>query len=784
MIQHSSFPTEPWEVRETELDLSVLAQTESIFALSNGHIGLRANLEEGEPHGLPGTYLNSFYETHPLLHSEPGYGYAEVGQTLVNVTNGKVIRLLVDDEPFDVRYGRLRAHERVLDMRAGVLRRQAEWVSPAGQEVRLSSVRLVSFAQRAVAAILYEVEPLGAPARLVVQSELVANEPLPAIVQDDPRTSSGMGSALRSEFFSDHDAQVVLVHSTKESGLRMAAGMDHVVEGPPTTQTTEKSSEDLGRVTVATELEPGQRLRLVKFLGYGWSNQRSVPAVRDQVEAALAAARRTGWEGLLDAQRAYLDDFWDRADVELEGDAELQQALRFALFHVLQAGARAEGRAIAAKGLTGPSYDGHTFWDTETFVLQPLTYTAPHAVGDALLWRHSTLDLARERAKILGLEGASFPWRTIRGQAISGYWPASTAAFHINAGIADAIVRYQSATGDDVFEREAGLELLVETARLWLSLGHHDAHGHFRIDGVTGPDEYSAIADNNVYTNLMAQKNLQAAADAVERHPDRARELDVGPDEADAWRDAAEAMLVPYDEALGVHPQDEQFTEHAVWNFARTGPDEYPLMLHHHYFDLYRKQVVKQADLVLALYLRGDAFSPEAKARNFKYYEPLTVRDSSLSSFVQAVVAAEVGHLELAYDYLGEAALLDLGDLHHNTRDGVHLASLAGAWIAAVAGFGGMRDHGGSLSFAPRLPERLSRLAFRLCFRGRRIRVEVDCWQARYSLLQGASLDVAHHGDTVTLMPDEPVTRPIPKLPSRKAPAQPQGRAPVRRQPT
>jgi alpha,alpha-trehalose phosphorylase len=784
MAQHRSFRSEPWAVRETELNLSRLAESEAIFALSNGHIGLRANLEEGEPHGLPGTYLNSFYETHPMAHAEAGYGYPEVGQTLVNVTNGKIIRLLVDDEPFDVRYGRLRAHERVLDLRAGVLRRQAEWVSPAGQEVRLSSVRLVSFAQRAVAAILYEVEPLGARARLVVQSELVTNEPLPAAIQDDPRASSGMGSALSSEYFSDHANRVVLVHSTKRSGLRMAAGMDHVVEGPPTTQTTAESSEDLGRVTVATELEPGQRIRLVKFLGYGWSSRRSLPSVRDQVEAALAAARRSGWEGLLSAQRDYLDDFWDRADVELEGDAELQQAVRFALFHVLQAGARAEGRAIAAKGLTGPSYDGHTFWDTETFVLQPLTYTVPHAAGDALRWRHATLDLARERAKILGLEGASFPWRTIRGQAISKYWPASTAAFHINADISAAVVRYLVATGDDTFEREAGLELLVETARLWLSLGHHDARGRFRIDGVTGPDEYSAIADNNVYTNLMAQNNLWAAADTVERHPDRARELGVDPDEVAAWQDAARAMFIPYDEALGVHPQAEEFTEHAVWDFAHTDPDQYPLMLHFHYFDLYRKQIVKQADLVLALYLRGDAFSLDAKARNFEYYEPLTVRDSSLSAFAQAVVAAEVGHLELAYDYFGEAALLDLGNLHHNTRDGVHLASLAGAWIAAVAGFGGMRDYGGSLSFAPRLPERLSRLAFRLCFQGRRIRVEVDHRQARYTLLQGSPLDVAHHGATVTLAPDESVTRPIPKPPARKAPAQPPGRAPARRRPT
>ena len=783
MIQHRCFPPEPWTIRETELDLSVLAQSESIFALSNGHIGLRANLEEGEPHGLPGTYLNGFYETRSLPYAEAGYGDPEVGQTLVNVTNGKIIRLLVDDEPFDVRYGRLRVHERVLDLRDGVLRRRAEWVSPAGQAVQVSSVRLVSFVQRAVAAILYEVEPLESSARLVVQSELVANEPLPAVVGGDPRAGSGVGYALCSELFSHHHERVVLVHSTRESGLRMAAGADHVIEGPPGTETTVESSEHLGRVMVATELEPGQRLRLVKFLGYGWSSQRSVPSVRDQVEAALAAARRSGWEGLLAAQRNYLDDFWEGADVELEGDDELQQAVRFALFHTLQASARAEERAIPAKGLTGPGYDGHTFWDTETFVLQPLTYTVPHAAGDALRWRHTTLDSAHARAKILGLDGAAFPWRTISGEESSGYWPASTAAFHINADIADAVVRYRSATLSDAFEREVGLELLIETARLWRSLGHHDARGRFRIDGVTGPDEYSAIADNNIYTNLMAQRNLLAAAEAVERQPDCARKLGIGSEEAAGWRDAARAMLVPYDEALAVHPQAEEFTEHAVWDFAHTGPEQYPLLLHFPYFDLYRKQVVKQADLVLALYLRGDAFSPEAKARDFEYYEALTVRDSSLSAFVQAVVAAEVGNLELAYDYFGEAALLDLGNLHHNTRDGVHLASLAGAWIAAVAGFGGMRDHEGFLAFAPQLPQWLSRLTFRLLFRGRRIQVAVDHRQARYTLLQGASLDITHHGATVTLVPDEPVTRSIPKPPTRKVPFQPPGRAPARRRP-
>src|SRR5205085_1667247 len=306
----------------------------------------------------------------------------------------------------------------------------------------------------------------------------------------------------------------------------------------------------------------------IKFIAYGWSSERSLAAIRDQVAAALEGARHAGWEGLLREQREYLDRFWDHADVEVEGDAELQQAVRFGLFHTLQAGARGEQRAIAAKGLTGPGYDGHTFWDTEMFVLPVLTYTAPRAAADALRWRHQTLELARDRAHTLGLRGAAFPWRTIRGQECSSYWPAGTAAFHINADIADAVLRYQAARDDPEFEKTVGLELLVETARLWRSLGHHDGSGRFRIDGVTGPDEYSAVADNNVYTNLMAQRNMRGAADVVERHPRRAGELGVDAEEAASWRDAAEKMVIPYDSALRVHPQAEGFTKHKVWDFA------------------------------------------------------------------------------------------------------------------------------------------------------------------------------------------------------------------------
>jgi alpha,alpha-trehalose phosphorylase len=780
MIKQPEFNLEPWSLRESELILDRLPQTESVFALSNGHIGWRGNLDEGEPHGMPGSYLNGVYEVRPLPFAEQVYGRPSTGQTVINVVNGKVMRLFVDDEPFDVRYGRLLSHERVLDFRSGLLTRRAEWTSPAGGSVRVTSTRLVSFTNRAVGAISYEVEPIDQRLQISVQSSLLANEQLPDS-DGDPRAAAVLEHPLNHEFDAARDLAVILVHRTGTSGLRIGTAMDHHIDAPGEVQTEARSYEDGGLVTASTVLKPGQKLHIIKFVAYGWSSARSLPAVRDQAFAALSGAKLAGWDGLVTGQRAYLDAFWDRADVEVEGDIEIQQAVRFGMFHVLQAGARGEDRAIPAKGLTGPGYDGHVFWDTESFVLPVLTFTAPDAAASALRWRHSILPTARERAVQLGLRGAAFPWRTIAGQECSGYWPAGTAAFHINADIADAVVRYVDATGDEEFERGPGMELLVETARLFRSLGHHDGAGQFHIDGVTGPDEYSAIADDNVYTNLMAQQNLAAAAAVATKYMDRARELDVSVEESASWRDAAAAMFIPYDEALGVHPQAARFTQHQPWDFDATPADHYPLLLHYPYFDLYRKQVVKQADLVLAMLTRSDAFTADEKARNFDYYEALTVRDSSLSASIQAVMAGEVGHLDLAFDYLGEAALMDLDDLEHNTRDGVHIASLAGTWMALVGGFGGLRRAGAMVTFAPRLPEGINRLEFTLLVRGRRLRVRVTHDSARYQLLDGEPLDITHHGEKLTLAGTHAQERRISRLPSRPRPTQPAGRSPARR---
>jgi alpha,alpha-trehalose phosphorylase len=691
-----------------------------------------------------------------------------------------------------VRTGALLHHERVLDFRTGTLSRKLHWRSPSGRAVAVTSTRLVSLDQRGVLALRYSVGALERPVEVVLQSGLVANTQRPHLPSDST-TDDLLEHPLDAQEHAAEGGRLTLVHRTKRTGLLVGATTHHDLEASDSAEDVEchgEATPDHARYTVRARLEPGQSVTLTKLVAYAWSDGRELPALRDELAGALTVARHVGFDGLLASQREILEEFWECADVEVDGDPELQQAVRFALFQVLQASARAEGRAIAGKALTGTGYEGHAFWDTETFVLQVMTAVRPEVTRHALSWRHTTLPPARERARTLDLAGAAFPWRTITGPECSGYWPAGTAAFHVNADIADAVLRYVDATGDEAFAREAGVEMLVETARLWCSLGHWGRDERFHVFGVTGPDEYSALGDDNVYTNLMMQRNLRGAVAWVKAYPEATEPLDVTVDEVAEWDRAADAVCVPYDEELGVHPQGAGFLDQPRWDFAGTDAEQYPLHSFFPYLQLYRKQVVKQADLVLALFLRGDAFTDEEKLRDFAYYEQITVRDSSLSACCQAILAAEVGLPDLAHEYVVESALADIRDAEHDSSDGLHIAALAGTWLALVCGFGGLRHtysghtysgqvHGG-LSFRPVLPDELPRLRYRLQFRGRLLRVTVEPGRATYELLRGDPLTVRHEHDEVELAVGAPATRPTTTRPRPSLPTQPETRAPGR----
>ena len=790
-------PPEPWRLREVGFDADRVGRTESLFALSNGHLGVRGLLDEGEPCDLPGTYLNGCYETYPLAYAEAGYGDPPFGELMINVTDATTIRLLVDDEPFDLREGRLLDAERVLDFRTGVLDRSVRWCSPAGSTISVASTRLVSMTQRDVLAIDYRVEAVERDVRLTVHSELRANRPIPA-GPSNPAPTQVVQEPLLAVQHRRRDDRSLLLHRTRHSGLRVAAAVQHLIDAPSDATANSTVEADDACTVVSVTLNPGQCLRITKFVAYGCSSTRSADALADQTDAALTRATDDGWDALLASQRAYLDTFWDCADIEITGDDEVQQGVRFGLFHLLQASARAEQRPIPAKGLTGTGYSGHAFWETEMYVLPVLTALTPAAVADALTWRHTTLPLARERASTLRLRGAAVPWRTISGRECGAYWPAGTAAFHVNAAVAAAVGRYLNWTGDQEFERGPGLELLVESARLWRSLGYYGEDGSFHLDGVTGPDEYSALVDDNTYTNLMAAQNLRDAARTARRWPEAAESHDLTEAEIDDWLRAASAMAVPHDAGLDMPQQYRGSTERQRWDFDTTAhAGLYPLQEHHPYVDIYRKEVAKQADLMLAMHWAGDRFTADAKARSFVYTEAITVRDSSLSASTQAVLAAEHGHLELAHAYLREAALMDLDDLHHDTDDGLHMASLAGGWIGLVCGFGGLRDHGDRLSFAPRLPPGVTRLAFTVRWHGRPVDVVVADDAVLYTLRSTADdredrdeakaphLELLHHGQPLVVLPGAPRQLPIPALiPPTQRPRQPAGRAPTGSAPT
>ena len=765
-----TYPVEPWRLVEKRFSPQFLAQTETWFACANGYLGMRGTPEEGSPVHEPGTYLTGFYETWPIVYGEDAYGYARTGQTMLDVTDGSIIKLYVDDEPFDLAQARIHDYERSLDLRAGTLDRSVTWETPDGRRIRMRSRRFVSYEYRHLAAISYDLTMLDRPANLTISSELVTRRS-DAARDDDPRKGRGFsGQVLTPVIQRAEGGRLVLALTTRASGLTMACGADHVVDTDCTTSADASIDGDSGRVVYQIDGEVDRPVRLVKFLAYHHDEAADADELVFRVDGTLDRAHREGFEQLLADQQRRLADLWEAADVEVDGEPEVQQALRFNIFHLHQASARVEGYGIPAKGLTGSGYEGHYFWDTEIYVLPFLVYTDPLAARSLLRLRHRMLDAARERAKEVGLTGALYPWRTIGGPEASANYASGTAQYHIDADIAFAQRKYWEVTGDlEPFFRGAA-EMIVETARMWRDLGFFSDRkdGAFVINAVTGPDEYSTVVDNNAYTNLMARENLRNAADGIafmaEAFPDEherlVRQVDLQPDEPDEWRRAAEAMYVPRDERTGVVLQDDDFLQREVWDFEGTPAENYPLLLHYHPLVIYRHQVIKQADLVLATFLLSEDFTQDEKRQIFEYYDPLTTGDSSLSASIQSIVATEIGEHEKAYRYFADAVARDLGDRSGNAADGLHIASLGGTWLTVVYGFGGLRDYGATLRFHPRLPDAWDRLRFRLRKQDSVVEVDLRRDEVTYRMIEGDEVVLHHHDEKIELSSGEETTRP------------------------
>lgn len=742
-----------WKLAKNELDQDQLLVNESLLALGNGYIGVRGNFEEGygdDLKSIRGTYINAFHDETKIKYGEKLYAFPDQQQKLANVIDAQGIDIFLDDEHFNLFEGKVVNFNRTLHIDEGYTSREVHWVSPNGREVKVNFNRLVSFSRKELFAIQVTVEPIRNVQKVKIVSTVNGNV-TNYVEKGDPRVNSEHTKLVALD-----DARVV-----GDYRIVQVSTMNTNLSAACVTSYTAKASEsivDSGVIRDTFQFEAGSGpIVLTKKNVYTDTLRHGDDVVSRGVELQRELA---SFDHLLVEQKYYLDEFWKIADIEVQGDQRLQQGIRFNLFHLLQSVGKDSVSNIAAKGLSGEGYEGHYFWDTEIYIFPFFLMTNPEMAKSLLMHRYSTLDHARNRAKQMGHEkGALFPWRTITGPESSAFFPAGTAQYHISADIAYSFIQYYLVTKDVSFMQDYLAEVLFETARLWVDTGHM-RDGQFRIDNVTGPDEYTCIVNNNFYTNSMAKYNLDWAYKIYQELDDKAKTdiqdrigLEVG--EVLAWKEAADYMYLPYSEKLGINEQDDTFLSKKVWDFDNTSEEDYPLLLNYHPLTLYRHQVCKQADTVLAHFLVEDHQDEETIRRSYDYYEKVTTHDSSLSYCVFSIMAAKLGYKEKAYRYFNETARLDLDNLHKNTKDGLHMANMGGTWLALVYGFAGLRLKEDGLHFSPVVVEEFGQLSFHIKFQGRTLKVELSDKFVHYTVMEGESLNIHHIGKGVQLEPGQ-----------------------------
>ena len=743
-----------WTWRAEGVDPQTAKREESLFTLADGMLGWRGNYEEGVAAGYPtihGCYLNGFFEQERIRYGEIAYGYAENSQTMLNVTDGQTIGLACNGKALRVGPEDVIQNERELDLRTGILNRKTVYRIPGGGQLTLRSQRLVSFRRPGVAAIRWTLTADKACDLEI--TPLINGDVTNRIVTDDPRVGSGLQGRVLSQpeqWMTDDEGRPgwTFAQTTEKSGLGLACSMFCRIPGQ---EAAIWYQEWQAGATYELALAPGQTVELTKICAYAWGKKDKLQEYADQTEKAADEALTAGFGALADEQKADLDAFWDSVGLEIEGDDALLLGMRFNLFHLFQAAGRDGRTNVCAKGLTGEGYEGHYFWDTETYMLPFFDSTQPAIARKLLEYRYAILPLARQRAREMGhAVGALYPWRTIDGHEASAYYPAGTAQVHINADIAMAVRRYVNCSGDKDFLRQMGAEMLVEISRLYYDLGFYDEskNGAFCICGVTGPDEYNALVDNNTYTNLMAAETMLYAAEVAEPLMER---LGVKPEEIRNWRDAAGKIYIPRDEKSALIWQDDAFASRVPWPLDSIPKENFPLLLHYHPLVIYRHQVCKQADLVMAMLLLPHRFTEEEKRVAFDYYDKVTTHDSSLSHAAFSALASRIGRMDKAYAYFRDSAVLDLEDTHGNTADGLHMANMAGSWFCLVNGFGGLDTDAGMLSLDPVLPEQLVSYAFRVNWQGTCVEVRVNRQGASYRRVSGPEITVNASGKEIKL---------------------------------
>lgn len=750
------YPVEPWTITETAFDVSLNYRNETTFALSNGYIGTRGTFEEAYPFdidtGLEGNFINGFYESEEIRYGEANFGSPLLSQSLLNLPNLKETKLFLDEEEFDMREGTVEDYSRVLHMKDGMVIRRLIWTSPRGHKVQISIKRLVSMKCKNIMAIQYEAVPVNFDGTLTFVSRLEGN------VENHTRKTNPIvdygpfGRKLTPHRLYGESGLLYYEGTTETSKLTVACGSIHRLKGGSQERIFHRTGELDAELRMTVEVKKGEAVVLDKIICY----TSDLDMKREELEVftrkLLADTAEEGFASLEEFQKTYMHNYWENADVILEGQDELQQGIRFNLFHIMQSAGRDGKTGMGAKGLSGEGYEGHYFWDTEMYVMPLLIYTEPETAKRLLEYRFHTLDKARARAKVLGHDkGALFPWRTINGEEASTYYPLGTAQYHINADIAYALSLYLKVTGDVEFFKKMGAEMLIDTARIWADVGSFAEcrDGKYCICSVTGPDEYNVLVDNNFYTNLMAREHLRDAVDAVEylknNEPECLEELmkklDFHLEETELWKQIIENMYFPYDEKRQIYPMDDGFMMRKPWDENRIPPEK-RAWLYENYHPLFimRHRMSKQADAILGMYNHCHLFTEDELKRNYDFYQEVTLHHSSLSTCIFGIVACKIGYYEEAYRYFSQSARMDLDDYHNNFYAGIHAANMAGTWQAIVNGFAGLYLKDGMLCFKPYLPESWAGYSFRLRVKEQILEVKIQKGKAVFTLCKGEEM--------------------------------------------
>lgn len=748
-----------WKLTNSDLNNDQLLLNESLLSLGNGYLGVRGNFEEGYQEtfdSIRGTYINAFHDETEITYGEKLFGFPEIQQKILNIIDGQTVRIYIDDELFSMFEGEILHFERNLYMDKGYAERIIHWQSPQGKRVNFHFKRLVSFVTRELFALEVAVEPIS-PVDTIKIVSLTDGDVANFTDASDPRVASGHAKRLHVTEVRKDDEFSIVKNKTFATELEVAC---------VTSSRIKAVSFDYHHSLLEHGTEEHYNCagdNVVQFTKYNvyTDTLRHGEGVLEEGLAIQQLLAGQDFDELLAEQKGYLDLFWKHADVEIVGDAAVQEGIRFNLYQLLQSVGKDPYSNISAKGLSGEGYEGHYFWDTEIYMFPVFLMTNPELAKNLLIHRFTLLDSARERARTMGhQQGALFPWRTITGPESSAFFPAGTAQYHISADIAYSYTQYYMATQDREFLKDYMAEMLFETARLWIDAGHM-LDGEFRIDSVTGPDEYTCVVNNNYYTNAMAKHNLIWAAKVYglldEQDSDSLKELadrlKLAESEVEEWLEAGEHMFLPYDEKLKISAQDDSFLQKARWDLANTPKEKFPLLLNYHPLTLYRYQVCKQADTVLAHFLLEDEQDLETIKNSYDYYEEITTHDSSLSTCVFSIMASKLGYKQRAYDYFKETARLDLENTHGNTKDGLHMANMGGTWLAMVFGFAGLRLKEEGLSLSPFLPDEWQSFNFRLRYQGRLIHIFVKQNGVSYELLEGEGLAIKHNGEALLIEP-------------------------------